>query len=67
MGKSDGEVQGTPAYKRLILSHHKQLNVGDYLIDDRTANGADKFTGEHIHFGQDKFPDWNAVLKYLLD
>lgn len=61
-----GEVKGTPAYKRLILSHHKHLNVGDYLIDDRTANGADKFTGEHIHFGQGKFPDWEAVLKYLL-
>ena len=30
-------------YKRLILSHHKNLNAGDYLIDDRTKNGADKF------------------------
>ena len=61
-----GEVEGTPAYKRLILSHHKHLNVGDYLIDDRTVNGADRFTGEHIHFGQDPFPNWEAVLKYLL-
>ena len=24
------------AYKRLILSHHKNLNHGDYLVDDRT-------------------------------
>ncbi|MDG1728241.1 MAG: hypothetical protein P8K68_14665 [Algibacter sp.] len=39
------------AYKRLILSHHKNLNKGDYLIDDRTKNGADRFEGEHIHFG----------------
>ena len=61
-----GEVEGTPAYKRLILSHHKHLNAGDYLIDDRTANGADRFTGEHIHFGQDPCPNWEAVLKYLL-
>ncbi|MDG6882368.1 Putative 5'(3')-deoxyribonucleotidase [Phocoenobacter uteri] len=53
-------------YKRLILSHHKNLNMGDYLIDDRLRNGADKFTGEHIHFGTDKFPNWQSVLDYLL-
>jgi len=28
---------GADAYKRLILTHHKNLNVGDYLIDDRIA------------------------------
>lgn len=54
------------AYKRVILSHHKNLCVGDYLIDDRTANGAGDFTGEHIHFGTEKFPDWDSVLEYLL-
>ena len=53
-------------HKRLILSHHKNLNMGDYLIDDRTANGADRFVGEHIHFGQPEFPDWAAVLRYLI-
>ena len=57
---------GKAAHKRLILSHHKNLNVGDYLIDDRKKNGADKFTGEHIHFGQDEFPDWKSVCDYLL-
>ncbi len=55
------------AYKRLILSHHKNLNKGDYLIDDRTKNGADKFEGEHIHFGQGAFKDWDAVTTYLLN
>ena len=58
---------GKVAYKRLILSHHKNLNKGNYLIDDRTKNGADKFEGEHIHFGQGAFKDWNAVTKYLLN
>lgn len=53
------------AYKRLILSHHKNLNVGDYLVDDRTRNGADKFDGEHIHFGTAAFPGWPEVLEYL--
>ena len=57
---------GQPAYKRLILSHHKHLNIGDYLIDDRLANGADRFPGEHIHFGTERFPDWDAVKGYLV-
>ena len=35
---------GKYAHKRLILSHNKHLNHGDYLIDDRDKNGADKFT-----------------------
>jgi 5'(3')-deoxyribonucleotidase len=57
---------GPPAYKRLILTHHKDLNAGDFLIDDRTKNGAERFRGEHIHFGTPRFPDWAAVLAYLL-
>ena len=61
-----GEDKNSVLYKRVILSHHKNLNQGDYLIDDRTANGAGKFNGEHIHFGTEKFPDWESVLEYLL-
>ena len=56
---------GPAAHKRLILSHHKNLNAGDFLIDDRTKNGAGEFGGEHIHFGTDKFPDWETVVHYL--
>ena len=54
-----------PAYKRLILSHHKNLNRGDFLVDDRDKNGADRFKGELVRFGSEDFPDWDAVLKYL--
>ena len=57
---------GEVAFKRLILSHHKNLNKGDIIIDDRTKNGVDKFEGEHIHFGTEDFPDWKAVCSYLL-
>jgi len=57
---------GNHAYKRLILSHHKHLNHGDYLIDDREKNGADKFVGELILFGGEKYPDWKSVIKYLI-
>jgi 5'(3')-deoxyribonucleotidase len=56
---------GESAHKRLILSHHKNLNDGDFLIDDRTKNGADRFKGEHIHFGTERFPNWEAVMVYL--
>ncbi len=57
---------GKSAYKRLILTHNKNLNIGDYLIDDRLKNGADKFQGELIHFLSDRFPDWKSVTNYLL-
>jgi hypothetical protein len=50
----------------LILSHHKHLNRGDFLVDDRTANGADRFEGEHVHFGTPHWPDWPAVVGYPL-
>lgn len=61
-----GDEPGTPAYKRLILSHHKNLNSGDFLVDDRLHNGAGEFEGELIRFGQHPFEDWDAVTEYLL-
>ena len=57
---------GQSAHKRLILSHNKNLNVGDFLVDDRTANGAGEFTGEHIHFLSEQFKDWDDVMSYLM-
>ena len=60
------EYLGKSAYKRLILSHNKQLNMGDFLVDDRTANGAGEFKGEHIHFLTEKFQNWQDVVAYLL-
>ena len=62
-----GRDAGTPAYKRLILSHHKNLNRGDFLVDDRpNHNGADRFEGEVIHFGPDgQFTTWPDVVTYL--
>ena len=58
---------GDCAYKRLILTHHKNLNKGHYLIDDRKNNGSDKFDGELIHFGSSgDFKDWDSVINYLV-
>ena len=56
---------GVKGYKRLIITHHKNLNKGDYIIDDRLARGVDQFDGEHIHFLTKQFPDWESVLIYL--
>lgn len=51
--------------KRLILSHNKHLCAGFAIIDDRTANGVDKFTGLHVHFGTEKWPDWPTTVEFL--
>lgn len=56
---------GKMASKRLILTHRKDLNIGDYLVDDRKHNGAGEFTGMHIHIGTDRFPDWESVFDFL--
>ncbi|MEK9959914.1 MAG: hypothetical protein VW541_05855 [Pelagibacteraceae bacterium] len=54
-------------YKKVILSHHKDLNSGDILIDDRPNNGAENFKGEWIQFATDDFPDWNSILQKLIN
>ena len=53
--------------KRVILTHHKELNRGDYLVDDRERNGADKFEGELLRFGSEQFPDWEKVTAWLTE
>ena len=52
-------------HKRLIISHHKELLSGDYLVDDRGKNGASEFCGKWIQFGSPEFPDWKAVEDFL--
>ena len=53
-------------HKKMIITHCKHLCKGDYLIDDRDKNGAAEFEGALIRYGSVKFPDWNAVLEYLI-
>jgi len=69
----EAKTQRNHLYKRLILTHHKNLNKGAILIDDRLTNGADEFDGVHIHFGEKSEKDnrdgnyatWSAVLEYF--
>ena len=55
------------AKRRLILTHHKNLNKGDYLIDDTHYRGQAEFGGQWIHFNTPDFPNWVSVLSYLGD
>jgi 5'(3')-deoxyribonucleotidase len=57
---------GQEFYKSMTITHRKDLLHGDYLIDDRTANGAGEFKGKLIQFGTEKYPDWDAILEELL-
>lgn len=58
---------GEAMLEKLIICSNKSLCHGDYLIDDHNyGRGQDKFTGELIHFGTNKFPNWKVVSEYLL-
>lgn len=57
---------GDYGFKKLILSHNKSLLMGKFLIDDTTSNGVEWFTGEHIHYGTEKFPNYETILNHLL-
>ena len=55
---------GQHAYKRLILSHHKHLNQGDFLIDDMVSGrGQEYFEGLKIQFGSKEYLTWDIILK----
>jgi len=36
--------------KKMFFTHRKDLLIGDFLIDDRLANGAENFKGELLRF-----------------
>ena len=56
---------GVPAYNRLILSNHKNLSYGDYLIDAHNAYGTDGFMGTHIKYGVDPYKTWEDVMEFF--
>lgn len=56
---------GDTFFKRIILTHRKDIINGDYLIDDSGWNGASSFKGEWIKFGSGEFPNWESVVSYL--
>lgn len=59
--------------KKMFITHRKDLLIGDFLIDDRLANGAKDFKGELLRFGWNyetkslnEYKDWESVLNKLL-
>jgi len=59
--------------KKVIITHRKDQLIGDYLIDDREANGAIKFKGELLQFGWayekqewNRYKNWDDILDKLL-
>lgn len=57
---------GKLAHKRLIMTHRKDLCMGEFLVDDRPNNGAAEFKGEWIQFGQPGFESWTEVKAHLI-
>lgn len=57
---------GFDELENLIICCDKSLVKGDFLIDDTTQAGQLDFSGIHIHFDTEKFPNWESVLKYLI-
>ncbi len=61
-----GEHAGDYYVERLIITPFKNLNKGDFLIDDNNCGkGQDLFEGELLHFGCGDFKSWTDVIAYL--
>lgn len=58
---------GFDVLEKTILCCDKSKVIGDYLIDDMGNAGQDKFIGEWIQFGSEKFKNWKMVVDYILE
>ena len=57
---------GEAFYYRTTITFDKSRVLGDFLIDDLPAGrGQEKFTGELVLFGSEKFSNWQLVLDYF--
>jgi len=50
--------------RKVVLTHHKNLLLGDVLIDDTSYRGQPDFNGEWIHFGKDGL-GWIETLEII--
>ena len=61
-----------PIIKKFLYSDHEIFlrelvsNAVDATQKIKVLSSNGEFKGELIHFGEDKFPDWDSVLEYLL-
>jgi 5'-nucleotidase len=57
---------GMVAVNNLIISAHKGLNRGHYLIDDcESGKRQENFEGQLMQFGFARYPDWSSVRAYF--
>ncbi len=55
-----------PAWNRVIQTTHKELLMGDYLIDAHGGeDGAGDFVGTLIRFGEEPFRSWPQTLAFF--
>ena len=53
--------------RKIILTHRKDLLIGDILIDDTTYRGQKNFNGLFIHFGLgSKKMNWKQITDLLV-
>ncbi len=51
--------------RKVTLTHHKNLLIGDVLIDDTTYRGQKDFKGTFIHFKPNLGVDWNFCVETI--
>lgn len=57
---------GVPAWNRVISGNHKELLLGDYLIDAHPEEcGGDGFMGTLLHFGREPFRSWQEIREFF--
>lgn len=57
---------GVNCWDRVTLTTHKELLLGDFMIDAHPDTcGGDGFMGTMVEFGSDTFKDWNEVVTFF--
>jgi hypothetical protein len=64
---------GVPVWNRVTITNHKELLLGDYLIDGEpdvnggcpTEGNPEGFMGTLIEYGSDAFKSWEDILTYF--
>jgi len=50
----------------LMVGSHKELLMGDYLIDAHPEDcGGEEFMGTLLHFGKEPFRNWDEVVEFF--
>jgi len=56
---------GNKGLEKLIISHRKDLLIGDILIDDSGNAGQETFNGTWLRFGKEPYATWEDVDKFI--